>query len=45
MLTLLLVLVIGGVIGAAKGSGHWQTVLPETVYQRLVPLAQQLAHP
>ncbi|MDR2015994.1 MAG: 4Fe-4S binding protein [Burkholderiales bacterium] len=45
MLTLLLVLVIGGVIGAAKGSGHWQTVLPEAVYQQLVPLAQRLAHP
>lgn len=45
MLTLLLVAVVGGVIGAAKVSGHWQTQLPEAVYQRLVPMAQRLAHP
>ncbi|MDR0770780.1 MAG: 4Fe-4S binding protein [Burkholderiales bacterium] len=45
MLTLLLVVVVGGVIGAAKLSGHWQTPVPEEAYQRLVPLAQQLAHP
>jgi hypothetical protein len=45
MLTLLLVVVVGGIIGAAKWSGHWQTRLPEAVYQDLVPRAQQLAHP
>jgi hypothetical protein len=45
MLTLLLVVVVGGVIGAAKWSGHWRTQLPEAVYQQLVPQAQQLVHP
>jgi polyferredoxin len=45
MLTLLLALVVGGVIGAAKWSGHWQTQLPEETYQQLVPRAQQMAHP
>jgi len=45
MLTLLLALIVGGIIGAAKWSGHWRTQLPEAVYQDLVPRAQQLAHP
>ncbi|MDR0246940.1 MAG: 4Fe-4S binding protein [Burkholderiales bacterium] len=45
MLTLLLVVVVGGVIGAAKWSGYWETQIPEPMYQRLIPMAQQLAHP
>jgi len=42
---LLLAIVVGGVIGAAKWSGHWQTRLPDEVYWQLVPSAQQMAHP
>jgi len=45
MLALLLAIVGGGVIGAAKWSGHWQTRLPEEGYQELLPRAQQLGHP
>jgi polyferredoxin len=45
MLALLLAVVVGGVIGAAKWSGHWQTQLPEEMVRQLVPWAQQMAHP
>ena len=45
MLALLLAVVVGGVIGAAKWSGHWQTQLPEEMYRQLVPWAQQMTHP
>jgi polyferredoxin len=34
-----------GVVGYAKMSGYWDTELPESVYFRLIPQAQQLGHP
>jgi len=34
-----------GVAGFAKATGHWQTSIPTSVYQRLVPNADQAAHP
>ncbi len=45
MVALLLVIVVGGVIGTAKWSGHWRTQLPDAVYRELVPRARELAHP
>ncbi|MCL2297459.1 MAG: 4Fe-4S binding protein [Proteobacteria bacterium] len=45
MLTLLLAVLVGGVIGAAKWTGHWETLIPDAIYQQLIPRAQQLAHP
>ena len=44
-LALLLAIVVGGMIGAAKWSGHWQTRLPDEMYRQLVPQARQMAHP
>jgi polyferredoxin len=34
-----------GVTGYARLSGHWQTRLPDAVYQQLVPRADQATHP
>jgi polyferredoxin len=34
-----------GVAGFAKATGHWQSPIPTSVYQRLVPNADQAAHP
>jgi polyferredoxin len=34
-----------GIAGFAKATGHWQTPIPEAVYQRLIPNADQAAHP
>lgn len=34
-----------GVTGYARLSGHWQTQLPDAVYQQLVPHADQATHP
>jgi polyferredoxin len=34
-----------GVAGFAKATGHWQTPIPQAVYERLVPNANQAAHP
>lgn len=34
-----------GLVGYAKLSGHWDTHLPDSVYFRLVPLANQQQHP
>lgn len=34
-----------GVAGFAKATGHWNSPVPEVVYQRLVPNADQAAHP
>ena len=34
-----------GIAGFAKATGHWQTPIPDAVYQRLVPNADQAAHP
>jgi polyferredoxin len=34
-----------GVAGFAKATGHWDSAIPSTVYERLVPNADQAAHP
>jgi polyferredoxin len=34
-----------GVAGFAKATGHWESAIPSAVYQRLVPNADQAAHP
>jgi polyferredoxin len=34
-----------GVAGFAKATGHWETPIPSSVYERLVPNADQAAHP
>ncbi|HTZ47142.1 MAG TPA: 4Fe-4S binding protein [Verrucomicrobiae bacterium] len=34
-----------GVTGFAKATGHWNSSIPTAVYQRLVPNADQAAHP
>lgn len=34
-----------GITGYAQLSGYWQTHLPDSVYQRLVPHADQATHP
>jgi polyferredoxin len=34
-----------GVAGFAKAMGHWNSAVPDAVYQRLVPNADQAAHP
>jgi len=34
-----------GVAGFAKATGHWNSSIPASVYQRLVPNADQAAHP
>lgn len=34
-----------GVAGFAKATGHWQSPIPTSIYQRLVPNADQAAHP
>lgn len=34
-----------GIAGFAKATGHWQTPIPQAVYERLVPNADQAAHP
>lgn len=34
-----------GVAGFAKATGHWHSAIPASVYERLVPNADQAAHP
>ena len=34
-----------GVAGFAKATGHWESPIPNAVYERLVPNADQAAHP
>ncbi|HUN61201.1 MAG TPA: 4Fe-4S binding protein [Candidatus Sulfotelmatobacter sp.] len=34
-----------GMTGLAKATGHWNSSIPTAVYQRLVPNADQAAHP
>ena len=38
-------LVFVGLCGYAKWSGHWQTDLPDRVYQELIPHANEFEHP
>jgi polyferredoxin len=34
-----------GIVGYAKFSGHWQTNVPQAVYQQIVPYANEATHP
>jgi len=34
-----------GIAGFAKATGHWDSAIPTAVYERLVPNADQAAHP
>ena len=34
-----------GIVGYAKATGHWQTPIPNSAYQMLVPHADEAAHP
>ncbi len=34
-----------GLTGFAKATGHWNSAIPTAVYERLVPNADQAAHP
>ena len=34
-----------GIVGFAKVTGHWQSAIPDSAYQILVPHADQAAHP
>jgi len=34
-----------GMAGFAKATGHWESAIPAAVYERLVPNADQAAHP
>lgn len=34
-----------GAAGFAKATGHWESAIPSSVYERLVPNADQAAHP
>jgi polyferredoxin len=34
-----------GFVGYAKLTGHWESSLPNAVYERLIPAAQELSHP
>lgn len=40
-----LVVIFVGVVLLARITGHWQTNLPQEVYARLVPHANQVSHP
>ena len=42
---LALLLIVGGIIAAAKSSGHWETRVTDAAYKRLIPHAYQLRHP
>ena len=39
------VLIFVGASGFAKLSGHWQSPIPNAVYERLIPVAAELDHP
>ncbi len=34
-----------GIVGFAKATGHWQSAIPDSAYQVLVPHADEAAHP
>ncbi|HEX6805184.1 MAG TPA: 4Fe-4S binding protein [Terriglobales bacterium] len=38
-------LVFGGLVGYAKASHHWKTNTPASVFQALVPAADEVSHP
>ncbi|MBS1825807.1 MAG: 4Fe-4S binding protein [Acidobacteria bacterium] len=40
-----IVLVFLGVTGTARWTGHWNSPIPDAMYQRLVPQSEELGHP
>ncbi|MBI4908064.1 MAG: 4Fe-4S binding protein [Acidobacteria bacterium] len=38
-------IVFFGVVGYAKLSGHWESPIPDIMYQRLIPIAAEVGHP
>jgi polyferredoxin len=40
-----MVLVFAGLVGYAKASHHWKTYIPDSVYETLIPAADQVSHP
>lgn len=40
-----IIVIVSGVIGIAKVTGHWETQIPDKMYRMLIPRAQALAHP
>ena len=38
-------LVFCGVVGYAKLSYHWETLVPARVYQSLIPASDEVSHP
>ena len=45
VLAALLAIIFFGFVIFARATGHWRTDLPSAVYQQLVPIASQAAHP
>jgi polyferredoxin len=40
-----IVIVFGAAVSLAMHAGHWQSPIPDAVYQRLIPIVRQLGHP
>jgi polyferredoxin len=40
-----IVIVFGGAVFAAKATGHWESSVPDSVYERLIPIAREFDHP
>ena len=38
-------LIFFGVVGYAKVTGHWNSLIPESVYGELIPHASEFTHP
>jgi polyferredoxin len=45
LVTAVVVYIFVGVVLVARATNHWQTVVPDSVYMRLVSHASQLGHP
>jgi polyferredoxin len=44
MVAVVLAVVFFGLVGAARGTGHWQTNLSREIYMQLVPNAENFDH-
>ena len=40
-----ILLIFAGVVGYAKMSRHWDSPIPQTVYDKFIPIAAELDHP
>jgi len=40
-----LALLFFGVVGTAKITGHWESPIPDVMYERLIPKAREFGHP